>query len=114
MTDAVAKPEIRKMVDLWHRLGSVAAVARELGRSIPTVRKYLAQSGISSEEIDAAWRWRSWTESDLTRLRRMYKGGKSIRECAAALGKTYNTTRLALIRQDVTLRKQGVNGGQEG
>lgn len=52
----------QRIAEIWYRTDSLKAVAAQTGRSIPMIKKVLAEAGRRADQEEMPRRW--WTDSD--------------------------------------------------
>lgn len=96
------KPSDRSLEKLYSRLGSVPAVAAELGVAYETARRWLIDTGV---ELRGPGRPSAGAKGlDTRELARRYKRGESISRLGAEFGVSPATVRSRLIERGVELR----------
>jgi transposase-like protein len=96
------RPTSRELKQAYRRLGSVAAVAEELGVAYETARQWLRSAGV---ELRAKGRPSEHApELDVKKLAARYRRGESIATLAESVGVSPNTVRNRLLAAGVTPR----------
>ena len=96
------RPPDRRLAASYRRLGSVPAVAAELGVAFETARRWLMDAGV---ELKPKGRpSKSASKLDPEALTRRYAGGQSIATLGEAFGVSPATVRARLIEAGVELR----------
>ena len=87
---------------MYFQLGSIPAVARELGVAFETARRWLQDAGV--ELLPKGRPSESARHLKIAALARRYKAGESIATIGAAFGVSPATIRARLIEAGVELR----------
>jgi len=96
------RPTPRELKQAYRRLGSIAAVADELGVAYETARQWLRNAGV---ELRAKGRPSEHApQLDVKKLAARYRRGESIAALAESEGVSPNTVRNRLLAAGVTPR----------
>ena len=96
------RPTARQLARAYGRLGSVPAVAKELGVAYETARQWLLGAGI---ELRPKGRPSTRAEDlDIRQITARYKRGESIATLGKAFGVSPTTVRSRLLEAGVSLR----------
>jgi uncharacterized protein (DUF433 family) len=96
------RPTKRQLAASYHRLGSVPALAIELGVAFETARRWLVDAGVQLQQKGRpSARAR---ELNTRALAKRYKAGESIATIGSAYGVSPATVRARLIEAGVELR----------
>src|SRR3954452_7992804 len=99
MTD---RPTPKQLERMYRRLGSVPAVASELGVAFETARRWLLAADLELKSKSRPSK--AAAKLDDAEVIRRYEQGESIATIGDALGVSPTTVRNRLIRSGVTLR----------
>jgi hypothetical protein len=98
------QPSSRSLHALYRRLGSVPAVARELGVAYETARRWLVDAGV---ELQPKGRpSKPATALNIETLSSRYEAGESIAALGAAFGVSPTTVRERLLDAGCKLRRR--------
>jgi transposase-like protein len=96
------KPTPRELKQVYRRLGSVTAVAAELGVAYETARQWLRSAGIELRPKGRPSEHAS--DLDVKQLVARYRNGESVATLAESVGVSPNTVRNRLLVAGVTPR----------
>lgn len=89
----------KQIIQLYKKYQYAAKVARELGISSDTARKYLRQEGINTSKIP--------NKNKINQMINLYRKLKSLKKVSQEIGFAVSTVRFNLIREGLEMQKPG-------